>query len=812
MGSKKKKLLAKYLEKKKRQKDRDSLYERLRELQAKQPLTAASISTLKRISSSKRTPSARAPTVSTKTKAESEKSDKVQVPEENPSRPRPFSSTKDPGLQPAPADDGILLFPVESRCLAGRKDSQVKEEEKTAEKPEKEKEEKAARIKTPKAHSKTRARQCNLPITYLEDEIVAAVKENPVVLVSGGPGTGKSTQVPQFLYENGMCHEKKLCLTQPRRVSAKAIADRVSEEQEKEPGEVAGYRIRYESNVKDTTSIYVQTEGVLLQELADDPWLSAYSVVILDEVHERSVTSDTLLVILLGLASRTGLRLVLMSAGITQAYAEAVQNLAGGNVPIIQVPSQRHEVQIHYLRPRAYNYLAEVAERVERIEREEMEEKENEPKREKESTSILVFLATKEETENMKLTLSPITSRCIRVLHSDTPSSQQKEILRGTHLLILATNIAETSLTLPDVKYVVDGGREVRREYNSLLGAYSYSTVIISKGSAEQRSGRTGRTGPGICYRVYTVAEYERMQDSRPPEILRDNVLFCIIPLLKAGVRPSNISRMAYITPPPAAAITRELERLVRAVVEPRHLENLKGAVKGIGDQEHLKCASPDTASGLEGKGSRLSLFDSMYATGVLNPAWAFPIHPVLSSILARALKRSSSTAAIDMLVEICATVEVCSTKKSRGTHTPEPIEIQDKAGNRKYAYVEALSVARTLPHQARQRVEKIKKLLNERMKKNGIEKKEAREETSADIVRDTAIPLLAYAMRDNMVTVHKRRYYHGGEEVIVQSPIPEMNSESPVPILYHSLATLSTSPIRKVYLHSVVIPSFTMP
>ncbi|KAI5186531.1 hypothetical protein NEHOM01_1531 [Nematocida homosporus] len=410
---------------------------------------------------------------------------------------------------------------------------------------------KPERIKTEKSLARTRSNLIGtLPITYLEDDIVSAIKEHSITILTGGTGSGKSTQVPQFLYENGFSGLGKICLTQPRRVSALAVAQRIAQEQKQALGTVCGYKMRQDSLCSAETEIVVVTEGVLVQELAEDPLLSKYSVVILDEVHERSLHSDALFLILAKVVRKRGLRLVLMSAGITPEYVQAVEDLAQVKVAQIGIEPLKHEIEVHYLPAKEYNPLQEIQNRVFRLVAEQSE-------------SVLVFVATIAETVFLAQSFARL-DRPVFTLHSKTPPKEQAAILSSSGALIIATNAAETSLTLPDVKYVVDGGREIEKTFCYDLGVYTYQEVLISRSSAAQRQGRTGRTGPGVCYRIYTAAEYNSMRTARDPAVRRERILPLVSLLLRTGVHPDKIKRVPYLTSPLPQAITSELSMLKR--------------------------------------------------------------------------------------------------------------------------------------------------------------------------------------------------------------------------------------------------------
>lgn len=720
MGNKKKKLLEKYLEKKERQKERDSLVERLKELQKKTERITTTISTSQLTRKTKPAEKERRPRekrISTAEEAENKKQ-----------RIKP--------LQEEAPNDGIVWNKVEKREI-------IKEEKEEKKKPSVEK---AQMIKTSKNLSKIRTVSVNLPITHMEDEIVTAVKENHITIITGGTGSGKSTQVPQFLYENGLTEHKKICITQPRRVSTQAVCRRIAEEQKSAVGSICGYKMRYDSRVSENTEIVVVTEGVLLQEMADDPFLSEYSVVILDEVHERSLCQDTILLVLAKIAVKSTLRLVLMSASITDEYVESIERISGIKVKRVEIEPLQYNVEIHYLQLRQYNYLEEMKRRIASLEEEE--------------GSILGFVSTKEETEKMKSDLESIISKkIVYALHSDTSEEIQQSILRSKNAIVIATNVAETSLTLPDVNYVVDGGREIVKKYSYKENAYTFETCLVSKESTEQRKGRTGRVGPGICYRIFTTVEYEKMQENREPEIKRERVLPMVSALIKAGVTPGKIDRIQCITAPPPESVQKEIEEL-----------------------------------------KRLSILDSASAmTQFGKNVLSLPIDPVLGSALLRA--HSKSDKYLQYMIDIIARIELYNSRRV----SYAPSYVQDTN-----TYIEVLcreSVGNTQRKRLIEHIEKgVRKILPD-AKIDILERPEIDPENKEGFIACGKI--LAWSLAKNMVTFYNEKYYHNGQEVKVRTPLPRISADKPIPIMYYSLVYPDTEDTSKVALIGAVIPEY---
>ncbi|KAH9387354.1 uncharacterized protein NEMAJ01_2250 [Nematocida major] len=761
MGNKKKKLLEKYLEKKERQKERDTLVEKLK--------------TLQKLSSEAKSHSLISSSQITRKKAPVKSRALPNPPEKLPQRIplpayRPLGSAEFSSLVQRVSTeelcDGIVWTRPEKRRIP---DAEITAAEKKLQKTPPE----VPLIKTDKALSRTRTVENPLPITHMEDEIVSSVKNHRITVITGGTGTGKSTQVPQFLYENGLAEKKKICITQPRRVSAQAIARRVSEEQKEEVGGVCGYRMRYDSRSSSTTKILVVTEGVLLQELSDDPFLSEYSVVVLDEVHERSLCQDTILLVLAKLVGKTQIRVVLMSASITEEYIACLEAISGSSVSRIEVDAQVYPVEMHYLPLREYDYLQEMKKRVGQLQ--------------ESPGSILAFVSTKEETERVKSDLQG-GRKSVFSLHSETPEEEQREILRSTDAVIIATNVAETSLTLPDVKYVIDGGREIRKRFDYGRGSYTFETVLVSRESADQRRGRTGRVGPGVCYRLYTTVEFENMQETREPEIARERVQGMVTALLKAGVRPHRMERVKFITSPSRRALQEELSELRRL-----------GVV---------------TAEDVTAFGRRVL---------------SLPVDPVLGSALLRA--RGKSLECFQVMLGVAVFLE---------TYSPRRVQyVPESVGGTK-TYIEVLS--RPSPpcgnrrKLARHVMRAVDRVLSESLEKNfkpekplendlKPEKIEGERERDVERTVDVALSrsarntdpeaavacgkILAWCLSSNIVTAYNGKFYHRGEEVRLRSLLPDIRAERPVPVVYYSLVRPDAEDPSKVSLLGAVVPEY---
>ena len=469
-----------------------------------------------------------------------------------------------------------------------------------------------------------------LPIYAEEQKIMETILNHPVTLICGETGSGKTTQVPQFLYEAGFGADCGLIgVTQPRRIAAMSMSRRVGEELD-QPTHV-GYQVRYDATtVTSDTRIKFMTDGILLRELQDDFLLQKYSILLLDEVHERNLNTD----VLIGMLSRVvrtrnemsmqpetdikPLRLVIMSATLNIDEFMTC-HLFGCNPPLIKVDARQHPVTVHFARRTEEDYVLAAYKTVRKIHA-------NLP-----PGGILVFLTGKQEIsklankllkkqpqwidevgeEDVKdkgcycyddeilekdmeeeepfefdadelfdLDLINDTREPLHVLplYSLLAPEEQAKVFQtppeGHRLCVIATNVAETSLTIPNIRYVVDSGRVKERHYDPSTASSLYQVEWCSKASATQRAGRAGRMGPGHCYRLYSSAVFEReFAEFAKPEIFRSSVDGLVLQLMAMGIdKPENF-------PLPSAPSS---EAIKAAQIS---LNSLKAVVKSDGDE-----------------------------------------------------------------------------------------------------------------------------------------------------------------------------------------------------------------------------------
>ncbi|TBU50208.1 pre-mRNA splicing factor [Dichomitus squalens] len=415
-----------------------------------------------------------------------------------------------------------------------------------------------------------------LPIYQHKQSLLYAVEKHGVVVLVGQTGSGKTTQLPQFLYEAGWANEGNvIACTQPRRVAATSVANRVAAEVGTSLGEEVGYTIRFEDvSDKDRTRILYMTDGMLFRETLVDPLLSRYSVIMIDEAHERSVYTDLLLGILKKIRrKRPSLRLVVSSA--TLDAAAFLDFFTSGNSPneatIVSLEGRAYPVQIAYLQEPVPDYVQKAAEVVWSIHQQPT------------SGDILVFLSGREEIDRcidrlaeMLPTLPRNAKRlALLALHAGLTTEEQLKVFepaeRGFRKVIIATNIAEASVTIEGIKFVVDSGfAKASMEYSQYIRTYNPSTAMsslttapISQASATQRAGRAGRTSAGYCYRLYTERSFEQLRQTTPPEITRTDLTTPIIQLKSLGI--DDLMKFEWLSSPPAESVLRALEGLVNA-------------------------------------------------------------------------------------------------------------------------------------------------------------------------------------------------------------------------------------------------------
>ncbi|OAA39648.1 Helicase-associated domain protein [Metarhizium rileyi] len=435
-----------------------------------------------------------------------------------------------------------------------------------------------------------------LPIWQHRHQIQEALRgqRNEVLVLIGETGSGKSTQVPQFLYHESWCRRRKVkvpspenethvggcvAITQPRRVAATTLAHRVSQEAGTPLGKgrtegLVGYSVRFDHQIPKGAKIKFLTEGTLLQELLRDPYLRRYSAIIVDEIHERSLDVDLLVGFLKQILSsdlkmRGGvpLKIVIMSATadvriIQSFFNDPTKGSAGALVKVLRIKGRQFPVQIvHEPKPVA-DIQDSLVKKVFKIHMEEPL-----------PGDILAFLVGQEEIESAQKLIeeyaTTLASNVPKVkvlpLYGQLSMDGQREAFlpvrnKFTRKIVLATNIAETSVTVPGVRYVVDGGKAKMKQYRSRLGMESLLAKPISKSSAIQRTGRAGREASGKCFRLYTEKAFDTLQETDLPEILRNDVLGAVLTMKARGIQ--DVLSFPLMDTPETEAIEKALLNL----------------------------------------------------------------------------------------------------------------------------------------------------------------------------------------------------------------------------------------------------------
>ncbi|KAJ1926647.1 DEAH-box ATP-dependent RNA helicase prp22 [Tieghemiomyces parasiticus] len=398
----------------------------------------------------------------------------------------------------------------------------------------------------------------SLPVFKLRTNLIQAVSENQVLIVVGDTGSGKTTQMTQYLYEEGFAENGRIGCTQPRRVAATSVAKRVAEEMGVRLGQEVGYTIRFEDCTGPDTAVKYLTDGILQREILVDPLLQAYSVIILDEAHERTIATDVLFGLLKKtIRARPDLKLIVTSATLdAEKFSQYFFNC-----PIFTIPGRTFPVDVLYAKEPESDYLDASLVTVMQIHLFEP------------AGDILLFLTGQEEIdtsceilfERMKALGPMVPQLIILPVYSALPSDMQSKIFEpappGSRKIVISTNIAETSVTIDGIFYVIDPGFVKQGAYDPKLGMDSLVVTPISQAQARQRAGRAGRTGPGKCYRLYTEAAYRNeMLPNTIPEIQRTNLANTVLTLKAMGI--NDLLHFDFMDPPPVQTLLTALEQL----------------------------------------------------------------------------------------------------------------------------------------------------------------------------------------------------------------------------------------------------------
>ena len=394
-----------------------------------------------------------------------------------------------------------------------------------------------------------------LPIFAVRSELMRIIRENQIIVIVGQTGSGKTTQLAQYLYEDGYAKYGMIGITQPRRVAALSVAKRVSEEMGVKLGDEVGYSIRFEDETSDKTKIKFMTDGILLRECLKDELVNQYSVVILDEAHERNLNTDVLMGVLKRLSGRRlDFKLIVTSATMNAAQFSSFFS----HSPIYTIPGRTFPVDIMYAKSPSQDYVESAVKQALTIHL-------TMP-----PGDILIFLTGQEDIQATCYAMQERLDRIedaanldILPIYSQLPSDLQAKIFLKSvnRKVVVATNIAETSLTIDGVKYCIDAGFSKLKVFNPRLGIDTLQVTPVSQANANQRSGRAGRTSDGYCYRLYTEIQYEKeLLVNTVPEIQRTNLANVI--LLLKSLNVTDVFDFDFMDAPPKDSILNSLHQL----------------------------------------------------------------------------------------------------------------------------------------------------------------------------------------------------------------------------------------------------------
>uniref|UniRef100_A0AAQ5XW66 RNA helicase n=1 Tax=Amphiprion ocellaris TaxID=80972 RepID=A0AAQ5XW66_AMPOC len=390
----------------------------------------------------------------------------------------------------------------------------------------------------------------SLPIFPYREDLLAAIHEHQILVIEGETGSGKTTQIPQYLLEDGYTKGgMKIGCTQPRRVAAMSVAARVAEEMSVKLGNEVGYSIRFEDCTSERTVLKYMTDGMLLREFLTEPDLASYSVIIIDEAHERTLHTDILFGLIKDIARfRSDLKVLVASATLdTERFSCFFDD-----APVFRIPGRRFPVDIYYTKNKIYCYKEQVLIM--------------------HPSSCCTFVLQEEIEaccellqERCRRLGSKIAELLVLPIYANLPSDMQAKIFNptppGARKVVVATNIAETSLTIDGIIYVIDPGFCKQKSYNARTGMESLIVTPCSRASANQRAGRAGRVAAGKCFRLYTAWAFKHeMEETTVPEIQRTNLGNVVLLLKSLGI--NDLIHFDFMDPPPHETLVLALEQL----------------------------------------------------------------------------------------------------------------------------------------------------------------------------------------------------------------------------------------------------------
>ncbi|KAK2828807.1 hypothetical protein Q5P01_019841 [Channa striata] len=402
-----------------------------------------------------------------------------------------------------------------------------------------------------------------LPIHQAKPQLLTQLRQLHNAILIGETGSGKTTQIPQYLYEAGIGRQGIIAITQPRRVAAISLAGRVAEEKRTQLGKLVGYTVRFEDVTSSETKLKFMTDGMLLREAIGDPLLLRYTVVVLDEAHERTVHTDVLFGVVKTAQRRRRelnkipLKVIVMSATMDVDLFSEYFNKS----PVLYLEGRQHPIQIFYTKQPQSDYLQAALVSVFQIHQEAPL-----------SHDILVFMTGQEEIEALAKTCRDIAKHLpegcgpmvVIPLYASLPPAQQLRVFhpapKGCRKVILSTNIAETSVTISGIKYVIDTGMVKAKRFNPDSGLEVLAVQRVSKAQAWQRAGRAGREDSGSCYRLYTEQEFDNLIPMTVPEIQRCNLASVMLQLLALGI--PDVMNFDFMSKPSPGAVCSAVEHL----------------------------------------------------------------------------------------------------------------------------------------------------------------------------------------------------------------------------------------------------------
>ncbi|MDP2386640.1 MAG: ATP-dependent helicase HrpB [Bacteroidota bacterium] len=417
-----------------------------------------------------------------------------------------------------------------------------------------------------------------LPVTEIISDVRKELAAGNTLIINAPPGAGKSTLLPLALFEENWLQGKKIIMLEPRRLAAKTIASRMASLLDEEVGQTIGYRIRFESKIGATTKIEVVTEGILTRMLHHDNALENVALVVFDEFHERNLHADLALALCREAQQvlRPDLRILIMSATLNMPQLKALLN-----APVIESEGRQYPVDVIYAGDADETLLPELTAR---IVYKAVQEHEGD---------ALVFLPGEAEIKKCaELLETQLQNFCIHPLYGMLPQHEQFLAIVpnkfGKRKIVLATSIAETSLTIEGVRIVIDSGFGRSSKFDIRSGLSRLETNRISKDAADQRAGRAGRLNSGVCYRMWTLATHQRLAEHRVPEIMEADLASLMLDMAKWGV--SDITQLTWLTPPPKTSLNQASDTLHQITA----LEN--GKITEHGKQIHQLACHPRIA------------------------------------------------------------------------------------------------------------------------------------------------------------------------------------------------------------------------